>query len=455
MVVIRFDKGTLLLDGTKEELKSVISSLHFDDRVELWRAKALDYATIIMTLYREKVEFDDLAKEFVLLDLQREESFPPRPHQAEAFTKWTDGGGRGVVVMPTGSGKSYLARMAIEKIHRNTLIVVPTIDLMLQWNTQLERCFNQEIGMLGGGSKEILPITVSTYDSAVLQMEYIGTKFGLLIFDECHHLAGPTNKHAALFSIAPYRLGLTATPERENEYLLYELIGPKVSHTHIDELEGDVLAPYTIHRIDIQLDEDETQEYEASRNCYIDFVKECGIDFRNRGAWGTFIVRCFTVDGGREAFQAYQRQKRIARTSRNKLKQLWHILKDHPGERILIFTADNETAYTLGRTFFLPVITHATKAKERKNMLDNFRSGAYEVLVTSKVLNEGIDVPEATVGIILSGSGSTREHVQRLGRILRPTEGKEATLYELVSEGTSEAYTSNRRRNHRAYERFN
>ena len=99
------------------------------------------------------------------------------------------------------------------------------------------------------------------------------------------------------------------------------------------------------------------------------------------------------------------------------------------------------------------MITHKTRPPERKEFLDRFRSGEYRVLVTSKVLNEGVDVPEAAVGIVVSGSGSSREHVQRLGRILRASEGKRAELYELVSEGTSEMGVSERRRKHRAYER--
>ena len=105
----------------------------------------------------------------------------------------------------------------------------------------------------------------------------------------------------------------------------------------------------------------------------------------------------------------------------------------------------------MGETFCLPVITHRTKAAERKEFLEKFRSGEYPVLLTSKVLNEGVDVPEASIGIVVSGSGSTREHVQRLGRILRAKEGKQAVLYELISDGTSEMSVSFRRRQHRAY----
>jgi superfamily II DNA or RNA helicase len=84
-------------------------------------------------------------------------------------------------------------------------------------------------------------------------------------------------------------------------------------------------------------------------------------------------------------------------------------------------------------------------------MLAAFRGGELPVLVTSKVLNEGIDVPEAGVGVVVSGSGSVREHVQRLGRLLRPAAGKVAVLYEIVSAGTAEAYTSERRQRHAAF----
>jgi superfamily II DNA or RNA helicase len=72
--------------------------------------------------------------------------------------------------------------------------------------------------------------------------------------------------------------------------------------------------------------------------------------------------------------------------------------------------------------------------------------------VTSKVLNEGVNVPEANVAIVLSGSGSVREHVQRLGRILRRGEDKTAVLYELVAAGTSEERVSDKRRDHVAYQ---
>src|SRR5207249_8791605 len=109
------------------------------------------------------------------------------------------------------------------------------------------------------------------------------------------------------------------------------------------------------------------------------------------------------------------------------------------------------TVYQIARRFLVPAITHQTKIKERKTVLERFHSGDYPVIVTGQVLNEGVDVPAANVGIVLSGTGSVREHVQRLGRLLRKLGDKQALLYEVVTRNTAEEYTSERRRQHGAY----
>lgn len=454
-VNIRFDRGTLLVQASPDQVLPIINFLKYDERVRRYRVPAHQYAPLVRTLLEKNIPYEDEARDFAPLELNMQTGFTPRPHQAAAMRGWLDTEGRGLVVMPTGSGKTYMAAMAIARIKRPALVVVPTIDLMQQWSSVLERLFGCRAGMLGGGSREILPLTVTTYDSAVLNMEFIGNRFGFIIFDECHHLPGPMNRLAAQMSIAPWRLGLTATPEREDggEDVLRELIGPLAYRIDIDQLEGDVLAPYRTVRLELPLDEDEQNEYSHASALYRDFLKSSGITFEQKSDWNRFIGLCARSGAGRKAFEAYLSQRRIARAGRNKFRKTWELIAGHRGERIIIFTADNETAYRLGEEFLLPVITHRTKAAERKEMLDHFRDGDYPVLVTSKVLNEGVDVPEAGIGIVLSGSASIREHVQRLGRILRAQDGKKAVLYELVSLGTSEMSVSRRRREHRAYRR--
>jgi superfamily II DNA or RNA helicase len=455
MVRVAFKDGTLIVDGPPDAMDLLSAWCLEDPRIGCWRAEARFYAPIILSLHREGVPFEDTARAYEPTDLPLQQSHPPRDYQRDALDAWIAEERRGVVVLPTGSGKSLVADLAISTTRRPALVVVPTLDLMAQWVNRLERAFGIPVGMLGGGNRELHDITVSTYDSAVLTVEFFGNRFGLLVIDECHHLPSAVNQQLARGSIAPFRLGLTATPEREDggDDLLAMLLGPVCYRRDIDELEGHVLSPYRTVRVPLPLDPDEAQQYEEARQIYVSFVRQQGIRFSSPDGWNRFLTLSARSAEGRAAFEAYLKQKQIARSGRAKIRALWDLIRRHAGERMLVFTADNGTAYELGRRFFLPVLTHQTAVAERREFLDAFRRGDYPVLVTSKVLNEGVDVPEASVGVVVSGSGSTREHVQRLGRILRPAAGKNAVLYELISLGTSESYVSERRRQHRAYQR--
>lgn len=144
---------------------------------------------------------------------------------------------------------------------------------------------------------------------------------------------------------------------------------------------------------------------------------------------------------------AHREAKEIASGTDGKLRILTDLLAQHYPERILVFTNDNATVYRISQDLLIPAITHQTPVKERHEILTRFREGEYKTLVASHVLNEGVDVPDARVAIILSGTGSSREYIQRLGRVLRKgSEGhKLALLYEVVAEDTSEEGTSQRR----------
>ena len=455
-LVIRFESGTLLVDAPQTGGEVPLEHwCVWDSRVGQWRGNACIYPELVTWLYRNRIAYDDQARAYENVPLRQQGERPPRDYQQEALEAWRNAARRGVVVLPTGTGKTFVAHLAMESCARSTLVVVPTIDLMTQWAGQLERAFGLKVGMLGGGSKEIRPVTVATYDSAILMMEYIGNRFGLLVVDECHHLPGATYQQLARACLAPFRLGLSATPERNDgaETVLDELLGPVCYRRDITEMEGQYLAPYRTEIVPVSLTPDEYAEYRRNRELYVNFVRAQRISFATPQGWGMFLRACARHPGGREAFTAYLAQRRIAFGGRSKMDMVWTLLRRHAGERAIVFTADNRTAYELGERFLLPVITHHTKANERKEMLESFRDGEYLCLVTSKVLNEGVDVPEASVGIVVSGSGSTREHVQRLGRILRPREGKSAVLYEIISQETGEWNTSDRRRQSSAYER--
>jgi superfamily II DNA or RNA helicase len=345
--------------------------------------------------------------------------------------------------------------MAISARRRSTLVVAPTLDLVSQWYSLLYASFGVPVGVVGGGDYDVRPLTVATYDSAYLHMDDMGAKFGMLVFDECHHLPSASYALAARLCLAPYRLGLTATYERADgrESALDPLLGPVVYQKDIVELSGEYLAEYETVRLHVELSAEEREEYASERAIYLAFLREHGIRMADPRGWQDFIIRASRTDAGRRALRAYRRQRDLALRAPAKLEALEGLLGLHREDRTLVFTQDNATAYGISRRFLVPAITHQTKVRERSEILARFSKGEYRVVVTSKVLNEGVDVPEANVAVVISGSGSVREHVQRLGRILRRSAEKRAILYELVSKGTSETATSERRREHAAYRR--
>jgi superfamily II DNA or RNA helicase len=450
---LHFDCGTLVAPTLPEDAR-LRSLFQRDTRTGVYRAPARHYRDVVLRLRELGEPYEDKARRFEPLELALSVPIEPFPHQRAALEAWKEAGGRGLVELPTGAGKTLLAVLAIAHVRRPTLVVVPTLDLMAQWQGVLSRHFAQPVGLLGGGVNDRQPLTVTTYDSATVQTEFHGNRFGLLICDECHHLPAPSYRFIAEGSLAPYRLGLTATLERTDggERVAEELMGPLVHRADITELQGRYLAPYEVRRIEVPLAPEEQQRYDAARALYLAFVRSNRINFSAPEGWARFLAQSQRSDEGRAAYRAYREQRRIALTSGAKLAVLWKILLEHREERTLVFTDDNETVYTLARRLLLPALTHHTPVPERKALLGAFASGELPVLLTSRVLNEGVDVPEARVGVVLSGSGSVREHVQRLGRILRHRPGKRALLYEVCSAQTAEASISERRRQHRAYQ---
>ncbi len=415
----------------------------------------MSYAPVVRAIVKAGFELNDQARAYEELSLAARAARKPRPFQAEALTAWKKAQGRGVVVLPTGSGKSHVAVMAVLEKQRSALVVAPTLDLVRQWYDLLRTTFATEVGVVGGGEHQVLPLTVTTYDSAYLHMQHWGNKFGLVIFDECHHLPGESYALIARLCMAPYRLGLTATKERADgrEHLLSDLIGDTVYEKEITDLSGEYLAEYTTERIVVDLTEDERQEYQAARDVYLGFVRSQGIVMGSPRGFSEFVMRASRSGKGREAYAAYRKQRALALAAAGKLEVLEHLLYVHRRDRMIVFTQDNATAYEVSRRFLVPVITHQTKVKERSEILAGFSEGRYRVIATSKVLNEGVDIPSASVAVVLSGSGSVMEHVQRLGRILRRDGEKQALLYEIVSRDTAETGTSDRRREHTAYKK--
>jgi superfamily II DNA or RNA helicase len=449
--------GTVVVTGGPDGFApATLPGVLFDPRTMAHRAQGRFYRAIVEQLIRDKRPYEDAARgwpaEQTGWKLNGERT--PRGYQTAALNAWMKTR-RGVVVLPTGSGKTFTAMLCVEKVGRPTLVVTPTINLMVQWAGELERAFGVEVGMVGGGAFEYKPLTVTTYDSAYIHLERWANRFGMIIFDECHHLPGATYMEAANAALAPFRLGLTATPERNdgNDALLPELVGPIVYRLDItDDEASEFLAPYVAKQLFVDLTPEEEERYRLCREEYRRFVSERGISLSGPDGFRRFLFEASKTPDGWKALRAYREQKRVVQAASAKFKLLEDLLKKHAADRTLIFTADNATVYDIARRYLIPAMTNQTKPKERKAILAKFHSGEYTAVVTCQVLNEGVDVPAAGVGIVLGGTGSATENVQRLGRILRKHGEKQAVLYEVIAKGTAEEYVSDRRRQHRAFQ---
>jgi superfamily II DNA or RNA helicase len=247
---------------------------------------------------------------------------------------------------------------------------------------------------------------------------------------------------------APFRMGLTATFEREDglHKELNRLVGGKIFEKRIIDLMGRHLSPFRLEKIVVDLTKEEKTDYAINQKIFSDYLRRSNITIRSPADFQKLVMRSGRDPKARSALLARNKARDIAFNSVSKIKELSEILKKHNESKVFIFTEHNKLAHRISSDFLIPAITYRTISKERSEILTRFRSGLYKAVVTSRVLDEGIDVPDADVGVILSGTGSPRSFIQRLGRILRKKEGKEAILYEIVSAETSEINTAIKRK---------
>ena len=448
---LRYDNGTIIVTGMAH-----VPFASFDPRTKSMRAQALHYQNIVEYLKQSEIECDDSVLELIpsptISTDKKNVHLALREYQQKALDNWTEAGKRGCVVLPTGAGKTVIGIKAIELVNSASIVVVPTIDLMDQWTSVLSKYVpNMKVGNLGGGMDDIEPITVSTYDSAYLRAAALGNKFALMIFDEVHHLAAPGYRTIAEQFASPFRLGLTATIEREDDLHkdFPKLVGGIVFQAYSSELARNKhLASYEIERRQVNMLPEELEEYNKNFGIYQVCLKKIGLRMQYAGAFRRLIMMSGRSRAAREAVLARNKSMDIALNSRSKIEELKKILAEKRGQKTIIFTQHNKLVYDISDRFLIPFITHKSSKQERHDALSGFKDGRYNVIVTSKVLDEGVDVPDAELGIILSGTGSSREFIQRLGRLLRPKpdSNMKAKLIEIISSGTREIGTSAKRK---------
>lgn len=413
--------------------------------------------------------------------------------QEECLKRWFANNGRGIVQAVTGSGKTYLALTAAarmeEKVGGNfhIKIIVPTGALMQQWNRALREFLSdscteevspanlgKKIGLRGCGSKSafdckymIYVINSARYELArQILAELKQDNAVLLIADECHHYASDQNK--LIFEFLPYikqyqdrffSLGLSATlPSGQPQCYLTSVLGRKIYDYGTEEASlHHTICPYDVYHISLTFFPSEKAEYEELsdrmallyRKLLRSYPSLAMLDQKDR-----YELLChLSGDKNRKIAEmaslyirlSFKRKSLVCLASARTACTCDLIARLDDSEKIIIFSERTKQAdklYQLLQESYPEKVGryHSKMGKwANKNVLDRFREGSVRILIACKAIDEGIDVPDASVGIIMSGTSTQRQRIQRLGRIIRKNNEKEhSSLYYLHITETSE-----------------
>jgi superfamily II DNA or RNA helicase len=392
-----------------------------------------------------------------------------RAWQVEAFAAWSAAGCRGVVEAVTGTGKTRLAvavlRSVVDRGGRG-LVLVPTIELLEQWVRELRSALpNSRVGRLGGGHDDDLfacDVVVATPHSAsAVPVDLPPGSTGVLIADEAHRYGAPT-WGAALRDDFTLRLALTATYERSDEGVedvLRPYFGEVVTRYGFDRAVADgTVAPFRLGLVAVPLTVDERERHDRAdtrvRQLHRELVGVHGMsrDPRRRFEAVTAIVAEAERTGRqgpqvaacREYLVRVRERRDVAAQASGKLDVCRAVAPTLAGRRSLVFTDTVDqaelAARLLSRAGREARTVHGDIAgEERRIRLALFRRGDVEVVVAPRVLDEGVDVPDADVAVVLAAFRTRRQLIQRLGRVLRvKADGREARLLLAHASGTAE-----------------
>lgn len=352
----------------------------------------------------------------------REDAPPLRSYQREAVTAFTASPVGGLVVLPCGAGKTLVGIAAAAHLGMRTLVLCPGRSNAAQWDRAFRAwttLADDAVGIFDGSKQTLFPVTIATYQALTHRATkdatpvHLGTflaeNWGLVIYDEAHTLPAAGFRLCGSAAMqSRRRLGLTATLVREDgrETDVYALIGPALYQRPWRELE--------------------VQGWIAPARCV--------------------EVRVPLAPGWPPA--SMEPDARAVALNPAKDVVVERLIARHRGASTLVIGAHLDLLRRIARRLRAPLVTGATTAAERERQYGAFRGGENRTLVVSGVVNQGIDLPQASVAVQVSGNfGSRQEEAQRLGRILRPNaDGTPSTFYTLVTRGTDEIRFAQHRR---------
>jgi superfamily II DNA or RNA helicase len=389
-----------------------------------------------------------------------------REWQIEALSAWEDAGCRGIVEAVTGAGKTRLAMAAIARelnLGGKVAVIVPSRELQRQWEREMHVYFGSaDIGLLGNGNSDSLlenDILIAVVNSASQNdLGLLGGELGLLIADECHRL-GAEKFQLALEEGFASRLGLSATRERADgahETILAPYFGDVVYTIGYEEaIAGGYISGVKVALIEVEFSDFEKTEFDeystAISESQLELTRKFGIAIEPYSRFMEEVNQLAMFGDRREGIAAKRyisavnkRRKLLANTPR-KIEVLSFLISSiKNSNRTIIFTetisgVEEIHALLIRKGVKAERLHSGLSASERVGALHRFETGLSQAMVAARVLDEGIDVPEADLAVIISATKTRRQMIQRMGRVIRPKkDGRPARFVLVYVVGTSE-----------------
>jgi superfamily II DNA or RNA helicase len=365
-----------------------------------------------------------------------------RPYQQQAVEK-AFAAKKGTIKAATGTGKTIVAIAWLEKIGKESLIIVPTQALIYQsWTPKLEEYGFENVGQYYAYAKRFGPITVTTFSSATSHPEMLDLAEAVVV-DEIHHLGASL----ALSRLLPklkekeYVLGLSSVPEREDkthEIFLTEF--PIVFDLSLGSaLRSGYVSPIEAIKVPAEMTEKERAQYEMLTSKIKRAFAFCG---PNIARW----MRCYNPKTktyvGREGIWAIAKRKTLLSGIESKKQAVYEIVREHSDKPIILFAESVRAIEEISHFLVTKEITCETfhAGTEQMNRMRILREWGdkFQVLLSCRALEEGLDIKEVSIGILITSGKSKRQFIQRIGRIIRPLEGKKAKFYIVYCPNTVE-----------------
>lgn len=365
-----------------------------------------------------------------------------REYQEEAVEKAYKAK-RGTIKAATGTGKTIVAIAWLERIGKNSLVIVPTQALIYQaWTPKLENYGFQNVGQYYAFAKTYGPVTVTTFSSAISHPELFDSVDAVVV-DEIHHLGASQalNRLLPILKEKEYVLGLSSVPEREDkthELFLKEF--PIVFDLSLGSaLKSGYVSPIETISIPTKMTDNERAEYEILTSKIQHAFRFCG---PNMARW----MRCFDPKTrkfvGREGVWAIAKRKTLLSGIESKKEAVFKIVEENSDKPVILFAEsvkaiENIKDFLRSKDVTCETFHAGTEPLERMRILKEW-GNTFQVLLSCRALEEGLDISEVEIGILLTNGKSKRQYIQRIGRIIRPHEGKHAKFYIVYCPDTVE-----------------